>query len=167
MESERGVGSAFSVFFPKLGNAIVARRLNARAGQSELSVPGDAGLNGRARVVIVEDNQVNAKMLATFLQSEGHQTIVAEDGPAALAELGLQGADVVLMDIQLPGMSGLEVIGRIRDMDGLAGLPIVATTAMATEDDERRCLEAGADAFLSKPLNLTALLQLIEGLRAR
>jgi CheY-like chemotaxis protein len=119
------------------------------------------------RLLVVEDDEFNAKMVVAFQEGQGFAMSVARSGPEALAALAEDRPDAVLMDIQLPGMSGLETIAAIRQTPDLEKLPILATTALARTEDEERCLAAGADACISKPLDLPRLLELVEEVRGR
>src|SRR5579863_2601601 len=107
------------------------------------------------RVLLAEDNPINAMLARTLLRREGADVEHAPNGEAALAALACAPFDLVLMDVRLPGLSGIEATRTLRAR-GLA-MPVVALTANAFEDDRRACLEAGMDDFLVKPLNPEAL----------
>jgi CheY-like chemotaxis protein len=114
--------------------------------------------------LLVEDNETNTVVVGDYLKSKGYHLEVAHDGTEAIEGVRRQRPDVVLMDIQMPGMDGLEAIRCIRE-DGeraVAETPIIAVSALAMPGDEERCLKAGANAYLSKPLNLKQLVQAIE-----
>jgi len=116
--------------------------------------PGQASL----RVLLAEDDAVNQQMATQLLENEGHDVEVAPTGLDALDALQEQSYDVVLMDVQMPEMDGLEATRRIREEWAPDEQPhIIALTAAVTEEDRRRCHEAGADDFLSKPLKSEAL----------
>ena len=101
-------------------------------------------------------------MMQSYLESRGYRVSMATDGPSGIAAVGEVEPDVVLMDIQMPGMDGLEAIRRIRTG---SDVPIVALTALAMPRDRERCLEAGASRYLSKPIKWNDLLSVIEELQ--
>jgi len=106
-----------------------------------------------ATVLLVEDNPQNRKLARTILTLEGHEVLEAPDARAALETLARRRPDVVLVDIQLPGMDGLELVQRLRSDPETADLVIVAMTAYAMRGDRERCLRAGCDGYLSKPID--------------
>jgi CheY-like chemotaxis protein/anti-sigma regulatory factor (Ser/Thr protein kinase) len=115
------------------------------------AAPSAAGV----RVLLAEDNRVNALLASALLRREGAAVEHVESGEAALEALAGGGFDVVLMDVRMPGLGGLEATRRLR-AEGVAA-PVIALTANAFDDDRRACLEAGMDDFLVKPLSLDAL----------
>jgi CheY-like chemotaxis protein len=108
-------------------------------------------------ILVIDDNPVNLRLAAEVLRSEGHRVLRAEDAEEALALLDLQLPDLVLTDIALPGIDGLELTRRIRADPRLRHLPVVALTASAMKGDEKRVLAAGCDAYISKPLDTRQL----------
>ncbi len=125
---------------------------------------GDAKKRRRSlRVLVAEDNVVNRKLFAKILETAGHQSVLAEDGEAALTLLEKGGFDLALMDINMPRMSGLEAtqLYRFANMDG-PRLPIIALTADATVEGRRRCEEAGMDGVALKPIEADELVRLVE-----
>jgi PAS domain S-box-containing protein len=113
-------------------------------------------------VLLAEDNEATITMVADYLGERGYQVVVARNGAEATARVHEVRPEIVLMDIQMPGMDGLEAIRRIRATTDLADLPIIALTALAMPGDRERCLTAGANAYLSKPVSLRGLASLIE-----
>jgi signal transduction histidine kinase/CheY-like chemotaxis protein len=115
-------------------------------------------------VLVAEDNPVNQRLAVELLQRRGHRVTVAETGTAVLDALSGAAFDVVLMDLQMPGMSGLEATAAIRERErGRGGhLEIIAVTAHAMPGDRERCLAAGMDGYLTKPLNRQSLYAAIE-----
>jgi CheY-like chemotaxis protein len=113
-------------------------------------------------VLLVEDNQANITMISDYLGTRGYQVAVARNGAEAIARAREARPAIVLMDIQMPGMDGLEATRRMRAMAELADLPIIALTALAMPGDRERCLAAGANDYLSKPVSLRELMILIE-----
>ncbi len=118
------------------------------------------------RVLLAEDNIVNQKLTVTLLQKRGLQVTVAADGEQALEALARDRYDLVLMDVHMPRMGGLEATAAIRERErGRGGhLPIVALTALAMSGDREMCLEAGMDHYLAKPISAAELLETIERL---
>ena len=112
-------------------------------------------------ILIVEDNEKNRKLVRDVLQFKGYRTLEAET-----AELGLQLAResrpaLILMDIQLPGMSGIDALGHLRADPGTRHIPIVAVTASAMMQDRQRILAAGFDAYQSKPIDVKGFIELV------
>jgi two-component system sensor histidine kinase/response regulator len=114
-----------------------------------------------ARVLLVEDNAINRQVVRDLLGDAGYTVEEAVDGAQALARLAAGRPDVVLMDMQMPVMDGLEATRRLRDLPALAGLPVVAMTANVTPDDRNACLAAGMDDFLPKPIDPDHLLRTV------
>ncbi len=121
------------------------------------------------RILIAEDNPINRKVLILMLEKRGHHVQTAVDGQQAISTWAADLFDVILMDIQMPGMTGVEATEAIRREEvaqGRARCFIVALTGQAQAEDRRRCLEAGMDAFLTKPLRQADLLTLLAGIRS-
>jgi two-component system, sensor histidine kinase and response regulator len=121
----------------------------------------------KLHVLIAEDNLVNRKLVTKLLQKRGHKIKAVENGRAAVEAIDASSKtpfDLVLMDLQMPGMSGFEATQAIRDREGARGprLPIIALTAHAMQGDRERCLDAGMDGYLSKPINVDALIATVE-----
>jgi PAS domain S-box-containing protein len=114
------------------------------------------------RILLAEDNPDNIAMLMEYLQMRGYQVVVAHNGLEALEHARREHPDLILMDIQMPAMDGLEATRRIRAEPGLETMPIIALTALAMPGDRERCLEAGANDYMSKPVRLRKLVQMIE-----
>lgn len=117
---------------------------------------------GALRILLVEDNDLNRDMLSRRLQRRGYAVTVALDGIEGVAAAGRERPDVVLMDLDLPRLSGLDATRRLRGDPATAGLKIIALTAHAMSDDRMRALDAGCDAFQSKPIDFAALVATIE-----
>jgi CheY-like chemotaxis protein len=119
------------------------------------------------RILLVEDNPVNQLVARRHLENRGHKVVVANNGREALAildESAFVGFDCVLMDVQMPEMDGFECTALIRNREQMSGirLPIIAMTAQAMTGDEARCLAAGMDGYLSKPIQPDELFELVE-----
>ena len=118
---------------------------------------------GAQRILIIDDDNRNIFALSAVLRSRGYETV-----PATSAREGLRilqqtdGLKVVLMDIMRPDMDGYEAIRRIREENGFGSLPVIAVTAQAMPGDREKCLEAGATNYISKPIDVDRLLQLLE-----
>lgn len=117
--------------------------------------------NERKRVLCVEDNTVNMLLVSRIVEAEGHELIKAEDGHVALDILDGTVPDIILLDINLPGIDGLELARRFKADARLATVPLVATTAQVLVGDRERCLEAGCDDYLPKPLDIRKLREVI------
>lgn len=115
----------------------------------------------RKKVLCVEDNTVNMLLVSRIVEAEGHELIKAEDGYTALDILGGTVPDIILLDINLPGMDGLELARRFKSDERLAPVPLIATTAQVLVGDRERCLEAGCDDYLPKPLDIRKLREVI------
>ncbi len=115
------------------------------------------------RVLVAEDNSVNQRLLSTILEKQGHSVTLVADGREAVTAVGGATFDVVLMDVQMPGMDGLEASARIRAEEKETGrhVPIVALTAHALKGDREACLASGMDDYLSKPVRAGELLDVI------
>ena len=116
------------------------------------------------KILLAEDNLVNQLLAVRLLEKRGHHVTVANNGSEAVAKLSSATFDVVLMDIQMPVMDGFEATTAIRAQEKITGhrVPIIAMTAHALSDDEERCLAAGMDAYISKPINSKQLFDLVE-----
>lgn len=116
------------------------------------------------RILLAEDNLVNQRLAVRLLQKRGHQVVVAATGREVLDLLNWHTVDLVLMDVQMPEMNGLETTARIREREGKTGghLPIIALTAHAIQGDRERCLAAGMDGYVAKPIQHEELFRTIE-----
>lgn len=106
-----------------------------------------------ARILVVDDNATNLKLASEVLEMEGHEVLRAGDANEALALLRGRAPDLILMDIALPGMDGLELTRQIKADPGLGTVPIVALSAFAMKGDEEKALAAGCDGYITKPIN--------------
>ncbi|KAF0182014.1 MAG: response regulator [Hyphomonadaceae bacterium] len=116
------------------------------------------------RVLIAEDNAENLDMLRRRLERRGYAVFAAQDGSIAIEQTLALKPDIVLMDVSMPVLSGLEATRAIRQNPEIAGTPIVALTAHAMDGDRARCLEAGCDAYATKPVDLPSLIATMERL---
>jgi two-component system cell cycle response regulator DivK len=108
-------------------------------------------------ILIVEDNDRNLKLVRDLLQVKGYRTLEAGTAERGLALASAQRPDLILMDIQLPGMDGVTALGRLRADPRTAAIPVLALTAFAMKDDQARFVNAGFDGYLMKPINVREL----------
>ncbi|MFQ5399150.1 MAG: response regulator [Anaerolineae bacterium] len=113
------------------------------------------------KVLCVEDNSVNMLLVSRIVEAEGHELIRAQDGQTALKILAETVPDIILLDINLPGMDGLELARRFKSEKRLEQVPLIATTAQVLVGDRERCMEAGCDDYLPKPLDIRRLRQVM------
>ena len=116
------------------------------------------------KVLIVEDNELNMKLFHDLLEAQGYETLETREGLAALSLAREHRPDLILMDIQLPEISGLEVTKWLKEDDELASIPVVAVTAFAMKGDEERIREGGCEAYISKPISVSHFLDTIRRL---
>jgi two-component system, sensor histidine kinase and response regulator len=140
----------------------------APAMPAATSAPASRSHTRGLRILVAEDNPVNQHMAVRLLQKRGHAVVIAENGRKALEAYERDAFDVIVMDVQMPEMSGLEATAAIRERERTteAHIPIVGLTAHAMKGDRERCLEAGMDGYLSKPLRAQELFDMLEGLPA-
>jgi two-component system cell cycle response regulator DivK len=105
-------------------------------------------------ILIVEDNEKNLTLLRDLLQFKGYRTLEAGTAEVGIALASAHRPDLILMDIQLPGMDGLAALGRLKAEPSTAAIPVIALTAFAMKDDRERFLGAGFDGYLGKPINV-------------
>jgi CheY-like chemotaxis protein len=113
------------------------------------------------KVLIVEDNPMNMRLIEMVLKSDNYLLLKARDGEEALAIAAIDHPDLVLMDIRLPRLSGLEVAKRLRKNGKLSQIPIIALTAHAMKGDEEKAIEAGCNGYVSKPIDTRKLPKLV------
>jgi CheY-like chemotaxis protein len=118
----------------------------------------------RTKILLAEDNIVNQTLALRLLEKWGYGVSVVADGQAAISALEKVSFDIVLMDIQMPGMDGFEATAKIREKEKLSGehTPIIAMTAHALKGDQERCMAAGMDGYVSKPIRTSELFSAIE-----
>lgn len=156
IDSREGQGSRFDVTLPWDPDAQSAEQI-----PQEEDSPDEANLQSplpnQPRVLLVEDNESNMEMLSTYLRIKGCKVLTARNGVEAIAVAEERLPDVILMDVQMPEMDGLEATRLLRQNAALRLTPIIALTALAMPGDRERCLDAGMDDYLSKPLGLKEL----------
>lgn len=114
------------------------------------------------RILIVEDNDLNLKLFRDLLGANGYETIETKEGLEAISLARNARPDLILMDIQLPEISGLDVTRKIKADDEIKNIPVVAVTAFAMKDDEEKILRAGCEAYISKPISIDHFLSTIK-----
>lgn len=114
------------------------------------------------QVMIVEDNELNMKLFNDLLEANGYETLQTRDGNEALDALKTARPDLILMDIQLPEISGLEVTKRIKQDEEIKHIPVIAVTAFAMKGDEERIREGGCEGYMSKPISVQTFIQTIK-----
>ena len=119
------------------------------------------GLGVAKTVLIVEDNELNMKLFHDLLEAHGYSPIGTRNGIEALDLARKHRPDLILMDIQLPEVSGLEVTKRLKDDQDLRHIPVVAVTAFAMKGDEERVLAGGCEAYLSKPISVGKFIETV------
>ena len=117
--------------------------------------------NGKT-VLVVEDNDLNMKLFHDLLEAHGYNILQTKDGMEALRMAREHRPDLILMDIQLPEVSGLEVTKWIKEDDELKSIPVVAVTAFAMKGDEEKIREGGCEAYISKPISVANFLETVE-----
>ena len=115
----------------------------------------------RPRILIVEDNPLNLKLLVDLLEAHRYCTISTGDGLEAISLAREAGPDLILMDVQLPEVSGLEVVRWLKEDDRTKHIPVVAVTAFAMAGDERRARDSGCDGYIAKPIMVSEFLRTI------
>ena len=122
------------------------------------------------KILIVEDNDLNLKLFRDLLSANGYATVETKEGVEAMGITRAEMPDLILMDIQLPEISGLDVTRKIKNDPEIKHIPVIAVTAFAMKDDEEKILEAGCEAYLSKPIAIdkfiTTIRHFLEGAAA-
>lgn len=159
LDSRPGQGSTFWVEFDR-AEAEPAPAARPAAGPAKAA----SAMRRSGTVLYVEDNAINMRLVEKTLANRWPELTVhlATSGEAALALLAQERPDLILLDIGLPGMDGFEILRRIRALDSLAGVPVIALTASATTDDIKRGESAGFDAYLTKPLHIEQLIRTLD-----
>jgi signal transduction histidine kinase/CheY-like chemotaxis protein len=165
LESEVGQGSRFTISLPYAGPTTIINRIEIEF-EDEATYALNSVRKRRAGeqplILLADDNEDNINMILEFLQAQGYQVTVARNGNEAIERAQEEKPDVILMDIQMPGIDGLAATRRLRADTNLANVPVIALTALAMPGDRERCLSAGANEYLSKPVSPTKLVNTIE-----
>jgi PAS domain S-box-containing protein len=164
VSSEENVGSCFRIELPCAVSEFKTWPSTFRSESTiAFNLPKD-NLDDSPLILLVEDNEANLITLSCYLEAKGYQLITATEGETAIALARSEQPDIMVIDIQMPGMDGLDVIQHIRLEPNLSSIPIIALTALARNEDRQKCLEAGANEYLSKPVRLKDLAQIIQEL---
>jgi len=158
--------SGFDGYLIKPVRQTSLRTLLVEAPREKPAAGGEAKTGGASkrtyRVLLAEDNQINAVLASTIIRRDGHEVRLARDGAEALEAVAREDFDLILMDMHMPGVDGLEATRRLREMGGRAArAPVVALTANAMASDRQRCIAAGMDDFLCKPFEPEALTAMV------
>ncbi len=160
LTSEVGLGSCFAIDLPCVTSTSSVDEPETLPTAME-TPPTNAS---SPLILLAEDNEANIETIASYLEVKGYRLVVANNGQEAIDLTRSQHPDLILMDIQMPGTDGLEATREIRRDRGFDNVPIVALTALAMDNDRDRCLAAGANDYLSKPVKLKELAVLIQDL---
>jgi len=115
----------------------------------------------RKKILVVEDNELNLKLFRDLLEANNFEVIENRDGKRVLELTQTEKPDIILMDIQLPDISGMDLIERIKADELLKKIPIIAVTAFAMQEDKDNILNSGAEEYISKPISITKFLEVI------
>jgi two-component system cell cycle response regulator DivK len=114
------------------------------------------------KVLVVEDNELNMKLFNDLLEAHGYETVQTRDGTGVLELTREENPDLILMDIQLPEVSGLDVTRWLKDDEELKHIPVIAITAFAMKGDEQKIREGGCEDYISKPISVTNFIETIQ-----
>jgi CheY-like chemotaxis protein len=178
VQSEVDRGSCFTIYLPLDPNAEIALTSSdvlVDPIATDIAVATTSTIRSQTSILLVENDEGNIETMTTYLQSRGFLVSVAENGQQAISILEgcakdlarLQYPDIILMDIQMPGMNGFEATERIRQLPDCATIPIIALTVLAMDSDRQKCLDVGVDRYLAKPVKLSQLVATIESLLPR
>jgi two-component system, cell cycle response regulator DivK len=123
---------------------------------------GSPGQHCSKKVLIVEDNDLNMKLFNDLLEAHGYNTLQTRDGVEALKLARQHRPDLILMDIQLPEVSGLEVTKWLKEDDDLRAIPVIAVTAFAMKGDEEKIRGGGCEAYIAKPISVASFMRTVE-----
>jgi signal transduction histidine kinase/CBS domain-containing protein len=158
LTSQLGVGSRFTIDLPCESGASLdsSRTMQPSNGQSDIAFTA-LDLAKSPLILLAEDNEANISTFSSYLEAKGYRLLLANNGQQAIDLAQSEYPDLILMDIQMQGMDGLAAMRHIRQQPKLINTPIIALTALAMKGDRDRCLEAGANEYLSKPVKLRQL----------
>ena len=172
VESKPGRGSTFHFTarletVPEPGAAVETRPTDIVSLQKMVEAVGkSSGPFAALSVLVAEDNPVNQRLVKRLLEKRGHNVTIAGTGREALALASAGRFDVILMDVQMPGMDGLETTTQIRKLEAERNTytPIIALTARTMNGDRERCLAAGMDSFVNKPIDAARFIEVVEAI---
>jgi signal transduction histidine kinase/ActR/RegA family two-component response regulator len=157
--SEPGKGSRFSIMLP--WEPALASDTIERLKTTGKFKPVKFTKDNKPTILLIEDTEEVIMMVADYLESNGFNTVTAHDGLEGILQAQLTHPDLILMDIQMPNMDGFEATKKLRSDPGFKRTPIIALTALAMSNDRERCLEAGMDEYITKPVHLRGLVKII------
>ena len=128
----------------------------------KIQLGDDQGYHMRKKILVVEDNELNMKLFCDLLNAHGYDTIQTQEGMKALALAREEMPDLILMDIQLPEVSGLEVTKWIKEDEKLRSIPIIAVTAFAMKGDEEKIRAGGCEAYIAKPIFVKKFIETVK-----
>ncbi|MCB9136488.1 MAG: response regulator [Anaerolineales bacterium] len=161
VQSEPGKGSTFIVSLPRKMDNAMGKKALLESEKSDTPTIQPEVQKSSSTILLAEDNEVNAMMVGDYLELRGYTVIYATNGREAIQKAHEYLPNLILLDIHMPIMDGLEAIRRLRGEPQFVNTPIIALTALAMTGDRERCLEAGATEYVSKPVNLKQLAGLI------
>ena len=162
VESQPGEGSRFIIRLP--WEPALAPDSSIRLKSTGKFKAIDPQTKNNPTILLIEDTREVVMMLVDYLEMTGFKIVTAQDGVEGLEKAKLTHPDLILMDIQMPRMNGFETTQTLRMDPEFKNTPIIALTALAMPNDRQRCLEAGMDEYISKPVNLQALVKLIQNI---
>jgi PAS domain S-box-containing protein len=164
VNSTIGQGSCFTVHLPYYPLSMLDYP-NNQLSQNYTSITGHHTIPGRSPLILLaDDHEGNRQTMEDYLIHKGYQIILAQNGEEAIALTKIHRPDLILMDIQMPRLTGLEAISLIRTDQTISHIPIIVITALALPGDAERCLKAGANQYLTKPIRFKILLETIENI---
>lgn len=155
--SQVGAGSCFTVQLPCTGTPTwvlsTARISDSEPLSPPLVPPSAVGPESLPLILLAEDNEANISTISSYLRAKGYRLIFAENGEQAIGMAELENPDLILLDVMMPGLDGIEVCRQIKALPKWQAIPIVMVTALSSKTDLAHCLKSGADDFISKPVN--------------
>ncbi|MCW6036542.1 PAS domain S-box protein [Spirulina subsalsa FACHB-351] len=164
VRSEEGKGSCFMIDLPYQASVVFSPQTDSESNFAPHNLAIQSPGQSSPLLLLAEDNEANISTISSYLMAKGYRIEVAKNGQEAISQAVALSPDLILMDIQMPGMDGLEAMKRIREIPKLATTPIIVLTALAMDSDRDRCLQAGANEYLSKPVKLKQLTMTIQGI---
>jgi CheY-like chemotaxis protein len=174
VESTIGLGSCFTVTLPYISipthslpipTPPISQPIDLKTKPERLNNKQSAPISQSTKpalILLAEDSEANTKTIMDFLEQQGYEIIQAKNGQEAVDMANASHPNLILMDIQMPIMDGLDATRQIRSLPAIADIPVIALTALAMPNDREKCLEAGANSYLSKPVKLKQLLLTIQ-----
>ncbi|MEA5419919.1 PAS domain S-box protein [Spirulina sp. CCNP1310] len=162
--SEVGTGSCFTIDLPYQASVVLSAPITSQNSTDSPALEAKSPVGRVPVLLLAEDNEANISTISSYLTAKGYHIEVVKNGQDAIDQAIVLAPDLILMDVQMPGMDGLQAIQQIRKITDLASTPIIALTALAMDSDRDRCFAAGANQYLSKPVKLKQLALAIQEL---